>query len=103
MSEWSCGPGCQCNERLGRFQEILADEEMRFTLAEIEAIEAVKRQRMPHEALASDRARVPAAAEVARRMATLKGRSEAELERDDIRGARSPLGGGTGSKRKGRA
>jgi len=41
MSEWSCGPGCECNERLGRFQEILADEEIRFTPAEIQAMEDV--------------------------------------------------------------
>ena len=41
VNGWSCGEGCECNERLGRFQEILADEEMRFTLAESEAIEAV--------------------------------------------------------------
>jgi hypothetical protein len=41
MSEWSCGPGCECNERLGRFQEILADESMKWTPAQIQAVEDV--------------------------------------------------------------
>ena len=38
-------------------------------------------------------------AEVARDMARLGGRSRSDLERDDRRGAASPLGHGTGSKR----
>jgi hypothetical protein len=42
--------------------------------------------------------REPVRAEVGRRMAELKGQSRAELERDAERGARSPLGGGTGSR-----
>jgi hypothetical protein len=40
-SGWSCGPGCECNERLGRFQEVLSDEDMRFTPEEIQAMEDV--------------------------------------------------------------
>ncbi len=44
---------------------------------------------------------MPAAqAEVTRRMASLKGQSRADLERDDRRGASSPLGMGSHSKRK---
>jgi len=41
MSGWSCSEGCECNERLGLFQQILCDEEMRFTQAEIQAMESV--------------------------------------------------------------
>ena len=53
-----------------------------------------------NEPLAADKARVPAAAEVSKRMATLHGQARADLERDDRRGASSPLGGTV--KRKGR-
>ena len=41
MAEWSCGEGCECNERLGRFQQILSDESMRWTPAQIQAMEDV--------------------------------------------------------------
>jgi hypothetical protein len=43
--------------------------------------------------------REPVRDQVSRRLATLKGQSRADLERDDRRGAISPLGHG---KRKGR-
>ena len=42
--------------------------------------------------------REPVKEQVARKMATLGGQSRADLERDDIRGASSPLGGGMGSR-----
>jgi hypothetical protein len=64
-----------------------------------------KHRRMPHEPLAGD-VRASPKAEVSKRMASLHGQSRAELERDDIRGASSPLGGGSLSRptvrRKGR-
>jgi hypothetical protein len=41
MSDWSCGEGCECNERLGRFQQVLGDESMRWTPAQIQAVESV--------------------------------------------------------------
>jgi hypothetical protein len=44
--------------------------------------------------------REPVKAEVSKRMVSLKGQSRSELERDDLRGASSPLGMGSHSKRK---
>ena len=55
-----------------------------------------KHRRMAHEPLASDR--VAPAAEVTRKMASLRGQSRSDLERDDTRGAMSPLGKGSHSK-----
>ena len=42
--------------------------------------------------------REPVSTEINRKLATLHGRSRSELERDDRRGASSPLGMGSHSK-----
>jgi hypothetical protein len=44
--------------------------------------------------------REPVKEQVGRRMAELKGQSRSDLERDDLRGASSPLGRGSFSKRE---
>jgi hypothetical protein len=62
------------------------------------------KQRKMHEAIAERSAKRKA--EVVGKLASMHGRSRAELERDDERGAKSPLGEGSHArppeKRKGR-
>jgi hypothetical protein len=67
--------------------------------ATMEVTEMAKHRSEAHEPMASDRS-AKRKAGVERDLARLGGRSRADVERDDQRGASSPLGKGSHSKRE---